>query len=229
MPTTRGTTRQQTLNDRDNTTQSGSIDSTGSNTNNMSTSTDSTVSIDVINDLKQLMLTMKQEMGDMKQEIMSKLTENQQEIKEIKDEIKSLKSTVTDVEKCTSFNSDKIDEIEQKRIPEIKSQFENNIQHLEEKILLMELHDRKNNLLIYGVEDNNIPNEDTEQVMISSFQRNFAVKDEHIERGIVLVACHRLPRSKFAKPDSPRAVIARFAYASDRQFFGNPKKYEKRM
>ena len=177
-------------------------------------------------ELKDLLLSMKKDMHDMKQEIMVKLSENQKDIQEIKGELRTLKSTVVEVEKATSFHAEKIQEMEQETLPKLKSEVENKIQNLEEKLLLMEIHDRKNNLLIYGLKETE--GEDTQQETLDALHHNYAQKDEHLDRGIVLVACHRLPRSRFARPNAdgklpPRPVIARFAYTSDRLFFGNPR------
>ena len=171
-------------------------------------------------------IELKQFILEMKQEIMNKLAENQHEIREMKDELRAVKTTVSDVEKATSNHAERLDEITQETFPQLKSEVDNKVAELQEKLLLLEIHDRKNNLLIYGVEEKE--NEDIKSVMLDVWHHNFAVSDEQLERGVVMTACHRLPQSRFARQDEdgklpPRSVIVRFGYDSDRQFFGNPK------
>ena len=98
-------------------------------------------------------IELKQFILEMKQEIMNKLAENQHEIREMKDELKAVKTKVSDVEKTTSNYAERLDEIEQETIPEMKSEVDEKVAELQETLLLLEIHDRKNNLLIYGVEE----------------------------------------------------------------------------
>ena len=223
MPRTRSQSTLHSATTSDHAEQKISNNSTKLNTSDMA---DNVSTNDTVTELKELILSMKKDMHDMKQEIIFKLTENQKDIQEMKDELKTLKSTVVEVEKATSFHAEKIHELEQDIIPNVKSEVEEKLQSLEEKLLLMEIHDRKNNVLIYGIEEKE--GEDTQQVTLDALHHNYATKDEHMDRGIVLLACHRLPQSRFARPDAagkppPCPIIARFAYASDRQFFGDTR------
>ena len=117
----------------------------------------------------------------MKQEIMNKLVENQHEIREMKDEIRAVKTTVSDVEKTTSNHAERLDKITQETFPQLKSEVDSKVAELQEKLLLLEIHDRKNNLLIYGVEEKE--NEDIKSVMLDVWHHNVAVSDEQLETG----------------------------------------------
>ena len=50
-------------------------------------------------------------------------------IREIKDKLKAVKTTVNDVEKATSNHAERLDEIEQEKIPELKSEQELGVRH----------------------------------------------------------------------------------------------------
>ncbi len=169
---------------------------------------------------------LKQFISEMKQAIMTKLDENRQEIIEMKEELKTLKSTVSDVETATSNHAERLDELEMKTLPQIKATVDKQVHELEEKLLLLELHDRKNNVLVYGVEEKE--NEDVKTVLLDVWHQNFAVSNDQLERGIVMTDCHRLPQSQHAKRDKdgnlpPRPIIVKFGYTHDSHFFTNTR------
>ena len=171
------------------------------------------------NDLKQFIM-------QMKEDIMSKLDQNQRDIREIREELRNMKTTVSDVEKATCNHAQRLDDIEKKTIPEVKSTMAKTVSQLEEKLLLLEIHDRKSNLLVYGVEEKK--DEDIKTDILDVWHHNFSVSDEQLDRGTVMTDCHRLPQSQYAKPNKdgkmpPRPIIVRFAYKSDRDFFLNSK------
>ncbi|XP_072020293.1 LOW QUALITY PROTEIN: uncharacterized protein [Amphiura filiformis] len=110
-----------------------------------------------------------------------------------------------------------------KTIPELKAEMDKKVQLLEEKLLLLEIHDRKRNLLVYGVEEEKMRHK---MVMLDVWHHNYSCSEEQLERGVVMTSCHRLPQSRHARCDSdgklpPRPVIVRFGFDSDRAFFGN--------
>ena len=117
---------------------------------------------------------LKEYIMEMKKDIMSKLDENRREIQEVKDELKSLTSTVTDVERATESHAQRLDDIEKKTLPETQSSMDKKIldleKKLEEKLLLAEIHDRKNNVLVYGVEERE--HEDLKMVLLDVWHHN---------------------------------------------------------
>lgn len=167
-------------------------------------------------------------MNEMKLEIINKLSENQKEIQEMREEFRALKHTVTDVEKATDVHAERLDDIETNKLPDLKSHVEQKVKDLEEKLVLLEIHDRKQNLLFYNVEENE--NEDLEDKMKNVWQDSYGLTDDQIER-VILTNCHRLPQPRHSKPVNgklpPRPVIVRFAYASDRAHLGNIKNMKK--
>ena len=67
------------------------------------------------------------------------------------EEVGQLSNKVNEVERSVQFNADKITEIEKNELPEIRSNIQAGLSKLEEKMILMEIYNRKANLLFYGI------------------------------------------------------------------------------
>ena len=139
-------------------------------------------------------------------------------------EIKSINRRLTDVETTVEFNSAKIVEVET-AIPTVRASLQDEISDLKEKLLLMEIYNRKQNLLFYGVE------EQREENIYKTLLEVFILLgvDEKTAQEINLINAHRLPRRN-DPPDhttdarsgpttgraTPAPIIAKFIKMTDR-------------
>ena len=137
----------------------------------------------------------------------------------LSNDVAGLKSQLSGLELAVTSNSDKIIEIEN-RIPGIEQNCQKQIEALNVRIMELEIHNRRANLLFYGVAEK--AEEDVYHVLRDTFKM-LGVDDE-----IPLVNAHRLPRRPGALPEEsgavsnprpsppPRAIIARFVYMENR-------------
>ena len=133
------------------------------------------------------------------------------------DEVNGISYKLTHLEHNVEFNSNKIADIEQNEIPNLKKSISAETKKLEEKITALEIYNRKQNLLFYGV--NETPNEDIFQTLRNTFM--FLGLDEAGAQRIMMVNAHRLPRRQTpqdpaSRPRSPTPIIARFVTVTDR-------------
>lgn len=164
---------------------------------------------------------------EMKREINEKLNRNQEGIVQlredlvgVKDKVNDMEQKVNDIEQAVDYQGDLLQTVERK-IPDMEKEMATKIKELEQKITLKEIHDRKPNLLIYGIPER--PNEEIMETMWSIFQDDFGLDVEDAQ-SISVTSVHRLP-SRNRRPVNgiypPPAVIIRFVHMGDRQYFGD--------
>ncbi|XP_072171897.1 scavenger receptor cysteine-rich domain superfamily protein-like [Diadema setosum] len=139
-------------------------------------------------------------------------------------EVASINAKLSELEDSVTMNSDKIIEIESKKLPEMESKMAAEITKLQNKLTAMEIYCRRANLLFYGVKET--PNENVERTLGDMFCYFGISADD--AANIALVNVHRLPRRDNANAASgqtngapsrdpvPRAIIAKFVYIRDR-------------
>lgn len=138
-------------------------------------------------------------------------------IDNLTEEVSQLSKKVNEVEKSVQFNSDKITEIEKKELPEIRSNIQSSLSKLEEKLIMMEIYNRKSNLLFYGIPESRGENVFT---LLRSTFVSLGVSEE--DAAVISFAnAHRLPQrnatsSSAASPPAPPPIIAKFATMMDR-------------
>ena len=81
----------------------------------------------------------------------SKLDCVMDELNNIKSELSTTKKTVSELEDNVNLAHDKIMSIEKDALPKLQEQIEREREELDTKLTLLEIHDRKQNLLVYGV------------------------------------------------------------------------------
>lgn len=155
---------------------------------------------------------LQRDIADFSDKILSKLDN-------INTELQSFHRRLTDVESSVEFNSAKISEVENS-IPASIAPLQEEISNLKEKLLLMEIYNRKPNLLFYGVESE--PNEDIYRTLCKVFI-HLGI-DEETAKQIQMINAHRLPyRNQPRTPDAgaparsrPAPIIAKFVKMPDR-------------
>ena len=137
----------------------------------------------------------------------------------LKRDLAETKATIGDIEKSLTDTSTRVSDLETKEIPHLKENIRDMKSEFEEKLLQFEIHDRKQNLLIYGV-----PQTVNENI-IDTVNEVFT-KVLGNPREIPLINAHRLPSRGKAEPitsgtsrpgpRAPDAIIVRFARMFDR-------------
>ena len=131
----------------------------------------------------------------------------------IKKDINELRNGLEDLKATTIDSSARISELE-KSIPELKKERAKVEKELREAILAMEIHNRKQNLLIYGVQKEageNSQRKVRELIEILGISREVA-------SNMVFVNTHRLPRKHTGQGErrGPDPLIVRFGSMYDR-------------
>ena len=143
-----------------------------------------------------------------------------QKLDKISEDVSTINGKIKDLETSVEFNSSKIIEIEQKEMPELKERVQSEISKLDDKITLLEIYNRKPNLLFYGI--NETQDENIFDTLKNVFV-NLGVDEEKAGR-IMLSTAHRLPRRNPPPTDqassgtAPTPIIAKFANLTDRDF-----------
>ena len=134
-------------------------------------------------------------------------------------EVSSISSKLDDLEAKVEFNACQIKDIEKKELPKLKSNIELSVSKLEEKLLSMEIYNRKPNLLFYGIAESK--GEDVFSVLRAALV-TLGVSEQYASK-IGFVNAHRLPRrnsdgnSGSATPSTaPLPIIAKFVTMMDR-------------
>ena len=132
-------------------------------------------------------------------------------------EVSGLSDKLTNLEQSVEFNSNKLHDIETTELPILKAKMKEEIQKMEDKMLSLEIYNRKQNLLIYGVHETE-QSEDTYIIVRKAF-KELGMENARAET-IPLINAHRLPRrlpqGQNTQPRSPTPIIARFAVMADR-------------
>ena len=145
-----------------------------------------------------------------------KLDKFMDEMANMKIDLAKTKKNVSDLEAGLTYTSEKVSDIEKKDLPQLRNTIDKKIEELDEKITLSEIHDRKLNLLVYGLQPTN-GKENIYDVVHEVFIHLMGISKEEASR-IPLANAHRLPPSTRAATGSPQppAIIIRFARMIDR-------------
>ena len=132
----------------------------------------------------------------------------------IKKEIETVRSEFADLRAATADSSARIGHIEEEAIPTLKKEREKIEKELKDSILAMELHNRKQNLLIYGVVKEQGENV---QEKVKGIIEKLGISRE-VVTNMLMVNIHRLPRRHPGGEDrrGPDPLIVRFATMFDR-------------
>ena len=179
------------------------------NASNRSPSPAATPVMEGINELKKMFATLN-----------SKIDYVLDELNSIKQEVAATKQNVSEIEESVSFANDKIADIERSKIPELREKVDKNREEMEAKLLLLEIHDRKQTLLIYGCREK-------ENEKIYSTVQNIVCHFLEIPREeamkMPIVNAHRLPSSRRQgmyseerEKRGPDPIIIRFGAMADR-------------
>ena len=167
--------------------------------------------------------------ADFKTELSNKLDHVILDLDSVKSDIAVVKTKMQTLEDSVADTSARISTVEDEKIPYIERRLKEIEADYEDKLMQQELHNRKQNLLFYGIPSH--PNEHIYNVAAGAFAKVLEIPmDEAMN--IPTVNIHRLPTKKpyggaSNAPEPPNPIIVRFMKMSDRdrvlQAFEQPR------
>lgn len=122
-------------------------------------------------------------------------------------------SQVNEIEKGLEFQSQTVQDIERKQeenLSKIRSEIDEKVQQLNQKLSMLEKQDRKYNLLFYGIPEER--GENIFQKMRHLFESDLGIDSSTVEN-MYFSHGHRMPTEV---SDGPKPIILRFASFGDR-------------
>ena len=144
----------------------------------------------------------------------------------IKQEIVEISKRVDDVESMAAIHEGEVKDL-RSEVDTLKIKLSEQAKDFEKNLLWKEMHDRKTNLLFYGIQE--VPNENSERVVRTLLSNELHFSDSSVEN-IYFKAVHRLPRKPFPgdpTPNAPAPIIASFLSISDRDMVLNASRFLK--
>ena len=152
-------------------------------------------------------------MNDFRVEMREEMKKVHKEIDDAKKSVSAVSEKVSDLEKSVQFQSEQVAEIETKckeRCSAVQAELSNKLEELDKKLILLEKHDRKYNLLFYGFEEE--ASENIHETMRHSFINELHIDEERV-RNMYFAHGHRL----MSKSPGPKPIILRFTSFADRE------------
>ena len=147
------------------------------------------------------------------------------DITSLKQDVSTLKTTINALEASTSDTSARISSVENVKLPQMDRKITKLEEKLDEKLLALELHGRKQNLLFYGIAPR--PQEEIYATVSEAIGQLMNIPLEEAAK-VPLINAHRLPRynqkpdqensiGSRSRPVGPDPIIVRFARMWDRE------------
>ena len=145
---------------------------------------------------------------------------NFEKLDHLTEEVGSISQRMVDIERSVEFTSSKISTME-KEIPKMRTALRDEILKFDKKITIMEIYNRKPNLLFYGV------TEPQGEHILDTLKQVFICPgvDEEKARSMMLANAHRLPRRNppenagaVDRTPRPSPIIAKFINMADRDY-----------
>ncbi|XP_072176987.1 uncharacterized protein [Diadema setosum] len=159
-------------------------------------------------------------MTDLKETITTKMDTVLSEVVSFKRDLAEVKKNIAEMEHSVADTSDRIAEVEDSKLPNLRKEIDKVRYDMEEKMLLYEIHNRKLNLLIYGVTPQS--NENVYEEVYTVLANLLGVSRDQAEK-IPLTNAHRVPRARNPRENQsdrannpPDPIIVRFSRMVDR-------------
>lgn len=146
-------------------------------------------------------------------ELKEDINEVKAELSEVQSDVQNMRTQVDAVEKSIEFHAEKVSDIEREQNDkrgELESDLDEKIDSLNKKLMMLEKHERKYNLIFYGVSEEQ--GEKLYGKMRGFFVQNLKMEEERVKK-IHFSNGHRLP----SEYEGPRPVIMRFVSYEDRE------------
>ena len=183
-------------------------------------------------DMPKVMEEIKSMIKDLKKDMSSKLrsiddkfsniiTELREDIGEVRNDlaqastdIQSIQRQMDEVDKSIEFHAEKVEGVErqqQEQYEEINRKLNDKIDTLNKKLMMLEKHERKYNLIFHGIQEER--SEKLYDKMRAFFVSHMEIDQERAEK-IIFSNGHRMPTKAVGMP---KPVIMRFASYDDRE------------
>lgn len=147
----------------------------------------------------------------------NEMTETKGNVSRINTKVDEMETKVDDIEKSVEFQAGELADLKKdlrkerdERFDKVEKDLDKKINDLNSKLQLLEKHDRKYNLLFYGIKEE--PNEDVFDKIKGILCTDMKIEEERVER-IYFAHGHRLP----TEGQGPRPIIIRFTAFEDRE------------
>ena len=164
-------------------------------------------------ELKNEVAGVNERFSDIISELRSDINEIQTEVAQVNKKVQDLERQVGDIDKSMSYHADKVYEIEKQQdeqYEELKAVMEEKMEMMNKKLLMMEKHGRKYNLIFHGIEEER--SEKLYDKMRAFFVSHLKIEENRAEN-IVFHNGHRMPTKAVGVP---KPIIMRFVYYEDR-------------
>ncbi|CAC5399569.1 NID [Mytilus coruscus] len=131
-------------------------------------------------------------------------------------EIKELRQDHDELQKGVEALQLNVQSLEVEKLESMRQSFETKMSNLQEKQLLLEIHDRKYNVLVYGM-----PEKSDENIwaVLDNLMINYLKLDKPKVDSFPLTNAHRIPaRQNTGERKRPNPIIIRFMHYADKQF-----------
>ena len=155
-------------------------------------------------------------LGDLQNSITDFKTFLTAKLDKISSDVAAINTKFNELETSVEFNSAKLSDLEKKTLPKLEATLQKKNEYLENKILSLEIHSRKANLLFYGIQQQD--GENIYDVLKEAFI-SLGI-DAAVAGGLAVANAHRLPRRESgaeAPRQAPVPIIARFCYMRERE------------
>lgn len=147
--------------------------------------------------------------------VMEKLDSLNVNVQKMHDQFAEIKQKLSDLQTAAEDSANRLTTIENETLPQMKKRNDTSTRELKNMIIALEIHDRKANLLFYGVEQKK--DENILQIVKEKIEEvGFPKRDTE---NMPISNAHRLPRRVTPgdnRPNSPNPIIVRFGAMLDR-------------
>lgn len=159
--------------------------------------------------------TIENKFTNMIKEVQVNVDQVKRDVSVSKREIKELRAEHNELEKGVEHIELELNRVEFKTMDLMKKSMDDKLKQLRVQQVMLEKHERKYNVLVYG-----LPEESGENIW--TVISNLFVKELDIDKGradrISVANAHRIPTRQFqSRPKSPNPIIIRFIHYADKQ------------
>lgn len=146
-------------------------------------------------------------------ELREDINEVKSDLTEVKSDVQNIKSQVEDIEQSMEYQASKVEDLakeQEEKLAKVNCDLQEKIESLNTKLMMLEKHDRKYNLIFYEVAEEQ--GEKLYNKMRGFFLHSLKIEEEKVKK-IHFSNGHRLPTDH----DGPRPVIMRYVSYEDRE------------
>ncbi|CAC5408594.1 unnamed protein product [Mytilus coruscus] len=162
--------------------------------------------------------TIEHRFSNLVHEVKQDVTQVKLEFSKTGQEIKELRQDHNELQKGVEAMELNVQSLEVEKLESMRQSFETKMNNLQEKQLLLEKHDRKYNVLVYGMAEKS---DENIWAVLDNLMINYLNNlDKPKVDSFPLANAHRIPaRQNTGERKRPNPIIIRFMHYADKQFF----------